>query len=298
MTSEASVSVNDEDKAESHTEVKEEEPKSKIATSEPVEAKPVSDSTNDQTESTNTDPGAVVDSSSTKNEAEESQLTQASAEPESGMGDGNQTLVVPDNEEVRSKMSAPIPEAQAPMLTSVDAESHVTVEAANQIEEPSAPSYMTSTLTDTFVEPSAPSLKLTNQIAEPSAPALIDFTERVELVRCEGVESVEHVRGVTTSVTSVTSVERVQYPRLDSFLQGAHTHTHTHTHSYTAHTHTHTHTHTPHTEEECEDELTPFSEEDLAILYPNRQLDTNSLFVDNFLQVSHQRMSQICSTQT
>lgn len=40
------------------------------------------------------------------------------------------------------------------------------------------------------------------------------------------------------------------------------------------------------TEEETLEELTPYTEEDLSLLYPNPQLDANQFFIDNFVKVS------------
>ena len=39
-------------------------------------------------------------------------------------------------------------------------------------------------------------------------------------------------------------------------------------------------------EQEYMEEMQPFTEEDLSILYPNAQLDTQSVLVDTFIRVS------------
>jgi len=46
-------------------------------------------------------------------------------------------------------------------------------------------------------------------------------------------------------------------------------------------------------EQEVIEEMTPFSEQDLATLYPNPQLDANPLFIDHFIQQSNQERHEL-----
>ena len=118
----------------------------------------------------------------------------------------------------------------------------------------------------------------------PSAPALLGPSEMVQLVCREEVEGVREVERVS---------EGPLYPRLDSVIEGAYLDSTPwpsicmsfhllHLPWYTIHL---THNIFTSTEQEVLEKLTPFSEQELAALYPNPQLDANPLFVDLFIQV-------------
>ena len=46
-------------------------------------------------------------------------------------------------------------------------------------------------------------------------------------------------------------------------------------------------------EQEYMEEMQPFTEEDLSILYPNAQLDTQSVLVDTFIRVRNTRIPEL-----
>ena len=54
-----------------------------------------------------------------------------------------------------------------------------------------------------------------------------------------------------------------------------------------------THTHSL-AEQEYMEEMLPFTEEDLSILYPNPQLDSQSVFVDTFIRVRDMQSITLC----
>ena len=96
---------------------------------------------------------------------------------------------------------------------------------------------------------------LTNQIVVPSAPAELVVTETSQLVT---------VDMLPPQVAMETAVGPM-YPTLDSLT----------------------------VQQELMEDLTPFSEEDLALLYPNRQLEARAVFEDSFIMEARQERHEL-----